>query len=411
MKKSKLPVMLLALLCATMVWLYDVTVVNPTDAETFSNIPVVFENEEEMRMNDLMVTNGTTETVTLRISGRRSELKKLSRNNIQVSVNLGEITEAGVHELSYTVRFPTGVSAGDLTIETRSPATVSVEAEHYIQRNIEVHAVFEGDASHTTDGGSLVLDTDAMQIEPSEISVTGPADIVDTITYARIVINKADITQTTVADYDFVLLDGNAEEVSRDELVTDCDTVRVSIPVLKYKEVPLILKTQPGGGATDENISYTMSASTIKISGEAQSVDRISQIELGTLDYAAITGPTTRTYPIILPDGINNASGVAEVTVSVKVSGLNVVTMSISDFTLTNIPANLSAESISESVQLTLRGTPAALSSLSEDDVEVTVDLSGFTQAGTYIVPVSVKVPDGLQIGTIGSNTVTVTIS
>ncbi len=41
----------------------------------------------------------------------------------------------------------------------------------------------------------------------------------------------------------------------------------------------------------------------------------------------------------------------------------------------------------------------------------MTVDLSSFTQAGTFIVPVTVKLPDGLQVGPIGSNTLTVTLS
>lgn len=411
MKKSKLPLMLLALFCAVLVWLYDVTVVNPNDTTSISGIPVVFENEDAMREHGLMMTEGGDGSVTLRISGRRSELKKLSRNNIQVVVNLNQITEAGRHELNYEVQYPGNVSSGDLSIDSRTPGAIVVTVEHYIQRGVEIRTVFEGDSGSAVDGESLLIDTDSMQIMPPQVVVTGPAELIDGIECARIVINREDITQTTVAEYDYVLLGKDGSEIDREELVTDCDTLSVSIPVLKYKEVPLVLRTQPGGGATDENIICTMSADSIKISGDAQIVDRISQIELGTLDYAAITGPTTKSYPIILPEGINNASGVAEVEVTVKVSGLNVTTLSVSDFTLLNVAENLTAVPISESVQLTLRGTPAALSSLNLDTVGVSVDLSGFTQAGTYIVPVTVVIPEGLQVGAVGSNTITVTLS
>lgn len=403
--------MLLALGCAILVWLYDVTVVNPNDSVVFSNIPVSFVNEDAMRSNGLMMTEGNDGTVTLRISGRRSELKKLSKNNIQVNVDLGKITTYGHHELTYSVQYPANISSGDLTIDSRTPAAVSITVEHYIQREVEVRTVFEGNNKTATDGGSLVIDTDAMQISPAQIVVTGPSELVESIDCARIVINREDITQTTVADYEYVLLDTSGEEIEREELVTDCETLSVSIPVLKYKEVPLLLKTQPGGGATDENITYTMSADRIKISGDPVSVDRINQIELGFLDYASITGPTSKTYPVILPEGINNTTGLAEVEVSIKVSGLNVTTMSVSDFELINVAEGLSAEAISESVQLTLRGTPAALNSLNLDDVIVSVDLSGFTQPGTYIVPVDVEIPEGLQVGAIGSNTVTVSLS
>ena len=411
MKKNKLPMFLLALVAAILVWLYDVTVVNPNDTSTISGIPVSFVNEDVIRAQDLMVTGGTDGTVSLRISGRRSELKKLTRNNIEVTVDLSQISEAGSHELPYTVRFPANVSSGDLSIDNRSPVSVAVTVEHYIRRAVEVRTVFEGDVSSGAEGESLVIDTDSMKVIPSEVTVTGPAEQVEAIDCAMITIDRSGISETTVATYDYELLNADGEAVSRDELVTDVEQFTVTIPVLKYKEVPLTVRTIAGGGATDANVSYTLSAETIKISGDPSLVDRIHQIELGTLDLASVIGPTTRTYSVNLPEGVNNASGVTEVEVNAEVSGLSVITLTIDDFALVNVPENLTAESLGESVQLTLRGTPAALNNLKAEDVSVTVDLSSFTQPGTFIVPVTVKLPDGLQVGPVGSNTLTVTLS
>ena len=411
MKKNKLPMFLLALGAAILVWLYDVTVVNPNDTSTISGIPVSFANEDVIRSQDLMVTGGSSDTVSLRISGRRSELKKLSKNNIEVTVDLSQITEEGNHDLPYTVQFPANVSSGELSIDNRSPATVSVTVEHYIRRTIEVRTVFEGDVSPGAEGESLVIDTDTMKVTPGEVTVTGPAELVEAIDCAMITIDRSGISETTVAEYDYELLDASGDPVNRDELVADVEKFTINIPVLKFKEVPLTVRTVDGGGATEANVSYSLSADSIKISGDPSLVDRIHQIELGTLDFASVIGPTTRTYPVSLPEGVNNASGVTEVELTAEVSGLNVINLTIDDFTLINVPENLTAESLGESVQLTLRGTPAALSNLKPEDVAVTVDLSSFTQPGTFIVPVTVKLPDGLQVGPIGSNTLTVTLS
>ena len=410
MKNNKLPVILLALAAAIAVWLYDVTVVNPNDTSTISGIPVVFTNEESMREQDLMLTSGASGTVSLRISGRRSELKKLSKSNIEVTVDLSQISEAGSHELPYTVRFPANVSSGDLTIDNRSPAYVSVTAEHYIRRAVEVRTVFEGSAASGAKGESLLIDTNAIRIEPNEVTVTGPAEQVEAIDCAMVTIDLSDISETTVAQYDFELLDAQGEIVNRDELVTDTDKLTVTIPVLKSKEVPLTLRTVPGGGATEANVSYTLSTESINISGDPTVVDRITQIELGSLDLATVIGPTVRTYTISLPEGVNNDSGVTEVEVNAEVKGLSVITLTVEDFTLVNVPDNLTAESLGESIQLTLRGTPAALAGITPEDVEVTVDLSSCA-AGTFIVPVTVQLPDGLQVGPVGSNTLTVTLS
>jgi YbbR domain-containing protein len=402
---------LLALGAAILVWLYDVTVVNPNDTSTISGIPVSFANEDVIRSQDLMVTGGSSDTVSLRISGRRSELKKLSKNNIEVTVDLSQITEEGNHDLPYTVQFPANVSSGELSIDNRSPATVSVTVEHYIRRTIEVRTVFEGDVSPGAEGESLVIDTDTMKVTPGEVTVTGPAEQVEAIDCAMITIDRSGISETTVAEYDYELLDASGDPVNRDELVADVEKFTINIPVLKFKEVPLTVRTVDGGGATAANVSYSLSADSIKISGDPSLVDRIHQIELGTLDFASVIGPTTRTYSVSLPEGVNNASGVTEVELTAEVSGLNVINLTIDDFTLINVPENLTAESLGESVQLTLRGTPAALSNLKPEDVAVTVDLSSFTQPGTFIVPVTVKLPDGLQVGPIGSNTLTVTLS
>ncbi len=410
MKKNKLPIILLALACAVLIWLYDVTVVNPNDTITFSGISVELEHEESLRARGLMVTEGGTRSVSLKITGRRSELKKLTRSSIQVSVDLSQIYEEGVHELPYSVAFPANVTAGDLTIEHRLPASVSLEIEHFLSRSVEIRAVFSGDSP---EDNNLIIDTDAMTISPEELVVTGPSAMLETIDCAQVVIDKTNITGTTTLELDYELLDAEGEPIVRDELVTNYEKLSVTIPVLKYKEVPLVLKTLPGGGATDKNISYTLDPATIQISGEAASVDRIVQIELGTLDYAKVLSSCTRTYPILMPEDINNVSGITEAEASVTITGLQRTTMSIpvSDIALLNIPEGLKAEAIGENIQITLRGTPAALRNLTPADIQVSVDLANF-QTGTFVVPVTVMPSEGLQVGAFGSaNSLTVALS
>ena len=412
MKKSKLPMILLALGAAILVWLYDVTVVNPNDTSTVSGIPVRFINEDELNAQDLMITSGAGGTVSLRISGRRSELKELSKDNVDVTVDLSQITEAGRHELPYTVRFPANVSSTDLKIDTRSPVTVGVEVEHYIRRAVEVRTVFEGEGLDDADD-PIVIDNGAMEIRPAEIMVTGPAELVQTARYARVVICRADITQTTEADYEYDLIDASGEVIDRTELVTDAERVNVLIPVHKTKQVPLRLELNPGGGATERDVTCTIRPVNITISGEPEQVDGIREIQLDPVNLGSIIAQeATVTRQIDLPEGINNASGVAEATIDLKFRGLRIDTLTVENFTLENTPEGLTAAPLGESVQVNLRGTDTDLKKLRQrlEEIIVTVDLSGYSQ-GTFIVPVKVQLPTDLQVGAIGSNTITVTLS
>ena len=411
MKKNKLPMILLALAAAILVWLYDVTVVNPNDTSTISGIPVRFINEDELNARDLMITSGAGGTVSLRVSGRRSELKELSKDNLDVVVDLSQITEAGKHELAYTVRFPAAVSSSDLKIDVRSPVTVSVEVEHYIRRAVEVRTVFEGDAAEEDD--TLVIDHSAMELQPAEIMVTGPAELVESVECARVIIHKADITKTTVADYEYDLIDAAGEVVDRDELVTDAEKVNVTIPVHKTKQIPLKLSFIPGGGATEDDVRFTVQPAYITISGEPDQVDGIDAIELDPINLAAVTTQTGNlTRQIVLPEGINNASGVAEAAVEIRFKGLSVTSVSIEDYTIVNTPEGLTVTPLSESVQVNLRGTDADLKKLEQrlEEIAVTVDLSGYSQ-GTFIVPVKVELPSDLQVGALGNNTITIILS
>ena len=412
MKKSKLPMILLALGAAILVWLYDVTVVNPNDTSTVSGIPVHFVNEDELKAQDLMITSGAGGTVSLRVSGRRSELKELSKDNVDVSVDLSQIAEAGRHELPYTVRFPANVSASDLKIDSRSPVTVSVEVERYIRRAVEVRTVFEGEAAADEDE-LLVIDNGAMELHPAEIMVTGPAELVKNVAYARVVIQKGEITETVDADYEYDLIDTAGEVINRTELVTDAEKVNVLIPVHKTRQVPLRLELVPGGGATLRDVEYTIRPEFITISGEPEQVDGIREIQLDPANLGSIIAQeATVTRQIVLPEGINNVSGVAEATIELMFKGLRIDTLTVENYTLENTPEGLTATPLGESVQINLRGTDADLKKLRQrlEEIVVTVDLSGYSQ-GTFIVPVKVQLPTDLQVGAVGSNTITVTLS
>lgn len=410
MTKNKYITMLLALLASVCLWLYVVTVVDPSDEVTISGIPVVLKNMEQMQENGMMLNSDDNPTVTLKVSGRRSELKKLTRGNIVVTADLGAIDEEGEHELTYSVAWPEDVSVGSLTLEERSPQRVTVSVEHYLRKEVPIRVVFEGEADEQEDGDSIAIDTVALTIEPEEVAVTGPASRVNAIDYALVTVNRTEITQTTTKDYSFVLIDLEGNTMEHDDLVLDAETVQLKIPVLKYKEVPLVLETVPGGGATDENVTYSLSTEVITICGDPTIVDEINEITVGTLNYASITVSTAQVYPITLPTGVINVTGIAEVTATIRVNGLQVITMTVDNIKLINIPQGMTATALSESIQLTLRGITADLMELEAEDIAVIVDLANYTQAGTYIIPVTVSVPNSLQVGAVGSNTLTITL-
>ena len=98
--KRKLIYGLLSALIAIGLWLYVVTVVNPEWEETFSNIPVVLENEEILHERGLMLVSEEDPKVTLRLFGNRADMIKLNSSNITIRADLSRIYSAGEQSLT-----------------------------------------------------------------------------------------------------------------------------------------------------------------------------------------------------------------------------------------------------------------------------------------------------------------------
>ena len=71
--KRKIIYALLSVVIAFGLWIYVITTVSPEWEETYYNIPVVLNNETVLHDNGLMLLEEQTPTVTLKLSGKRSD--------------------------------------------------------------------------------------------------------------------------------------------------------------------------------------------------------------------------------------------------------------------------------------------------------------------------------------------------
>ena len=93
MTRNKLYSMLLSLVVAFGLWLYVVTNVSQEDDVTFYNVPVVMEGEAALTEENLMITSMSANTVSLNLTGARSDLSKLDSSKLAAKVDLSGIKE------------------------------------------------------------------------------------------------------------------------------------------------------------------------------------------------------------------------------------------------------------------------------------------------------------------------------
>lgn len=392
-----------SLLASFTIWLYVASVENPDVSIGIGGIKIETKNSDYLTDRGLVVTSVTPGTMSLRVLGKRNVISTLSSSNIVVTVDLSNIMRAGSYTLLYTVSYPVNIASNSVSITARSNDYVTVNVDNLVKKDVTVKGTYDG-------GVEKGYRAEPIEIKPETVTISGPEDTVANISYAWVSVRRNNISKTVDEDLPFILMDENGKEVPPDSIVMSQSTVRVKIPVVKVKDVPLTVNLTPGAGATEKNAVCTIIPSTISLSGDASTLDGLNQIVLGTIDLSSFINTKTQTFTIAIPNNTTNLTGTTEASVTVSVNGLDT-----KQFDVTNIQAGTGSAGIkyavvTQNLNVTLRGTGDSLDNVKPENIRVVADLSGLgSTTGTFTVPAKVYVDgDTANLGAVGNYTVTV---
>ena len=406
--KNKAVAFLLSLLVSLGMWLYVVNYISPESEAMFYNIPVVFEGETVLTTErNLMITDISTTTVNMKISGNRSDLNKINSSNIIVKANLSQVYDPGETNLTYSHSFPGDVPQGALTVENKFPSTITITTDTKMTKEVPVKVTYSGSAPE-----GFISDTENAALDNSVVNVTGPSTVVELIDHARIDVDLSAQTETISDHFVYTLCDKNGEPVDAEQVVTDVGEIYLNRTIHRFKEVQLILNVVYGGGANETNTSVELSTQTIRVSGGEKVLEGLTELVVGTVDLSTIETDTDITFPITLPEGVTNLSGVSEVTAAIDFDNLIKKKFTVDNIHVINVPEGMEYDLMNEVLEVTLRGSAVLISSLEPEDISAEVDLSG-KEAGTFTVKASIVISKGTHtsIGEMGTHSVSVTLS
>lgn len=405
--KNKIVSLIFSVVLAFALWAYVVTVVSPEDENTFPNIPVVFESETALNERNLMLTSGSNSTVTLRISGARSDLSKLNSSNITVKVDLAKVYDPGEHKLNYSISYPGDVSPSAFTVETRLPSSVSITVERRASKRVPVEVVYSG-AVHP----DYICDTENAVLDITGVAISGPSSVVDQIATARIEVDLEGRTESVGESYRYTLCDLAGEPVDAAEVEATTAEIRLDLRIQQVKEVPLVYTLIEGGGATQDNVKISCSSETIRVCGSSAMLAELESIDLGIINLAEISSSTQLTFPIELPDGVTNLTGVTEVTVDITLTGLTTQEFTVENIQAINVPEGMRYEVLTQVLKVTMRGPTAQINALTDEDIIAVVDFSE-REVGSFTAKADISVinENCEDVGAMGTYSVSVILS
>ena len=405
--KSKVWSLLLSLVVAIGLWMYVITAVSPDFRTTIHDIPVVFDGESWLLENrNLMITDGMDATVDLVVSGNRSALNKLNRSNVTLKVDLTKVYEAGTVELTYSITPPSDVPSSAITVENRSPAGVKLTVEKRLIQEVPVNVVFSGAVPE-----DFIADTENVVLDYPVVNIKGPASVVEQIKQARVDVNLEGLTESLSENYRFTLCDEEGNPVDGAQITTDVAEIHLDLKIQRFQVVPLKVNVVYGGGATEGYTRYEIKPSSIRVSGSEAVLADLTELTLGTVNFAELTENTQMAFPINLPEGVTNLTGITEAAVDVFFVGLSTKEFTTEKIEAINVPEGLAYELMSEVVKVTLRGPTALINQINPEDIIATVDLTGKEiGASTVKIKITFKNEKYSTVGAVGSHTVSITL-
>ena len=405
MMKNKTTTILMSVLIAFGMWLYVVTVENPNQVNTYHNVKVVFEGETIFRDRGLMLTSDPDIRVRVDLKSNRTNLNNINSDNLILKADLSDIDGPGEQQLSYTVSFPGNVSYQDVKVVNKQPGTITVQVSERKTKEIPVEVDFLGKLKE-----NFIMDRADMVLDHDTITVEGPREVVEQISRAYIGVDCSGASETISESFRYELQDAEGNPVDASLIKTSTEQVRVEAPIVGVKQVRLKVNVNDGGGATADTSEISMDLDAITVSGSEAALAQIDELVVGTINLADIPNAIEKVFPITLPEGLTNRSGVTEVKVKISFPALSRRDFTITNIQTINLPAGKQVDLLTKQLTITVRGPKQDIQKLQASDITVQIDLTDVEN--TEAVEAVVIFAEPYQsVGVVGKYSISVTVT
>lgn len=395
--KSSIFIKVVSVVIAIGVWLYIVNVADPRKSEDYLNIPISFAYEGTVPYNNNLMPLVTNRNffVDIRVSGARSSLLNFSKDKINASLNFNAVGAEGIYDI------PISVSLGDdaLTYEILGSDTVTLE---FVKKSSTTLNVDFQKIGNYKSGYSVVEQT----VSPELITVEGPKNVIDTISYAEVRVDVSGSAKNIVEIADIALLTADGSYVDRTYLSLSDSQATVSVALQYKKSVKVttsLLNPYGGNESAYATVSYSPSP-YLYLQGDEGTLSLIENYNIGDINLAEITGSKkTFEFNISNRDGIEVISDSKTVTVTVDLGNVatkyySLSSLNLESCTFLNVPEGMTPKISDIRKKITLRAQEHTLGELTSDSFKLFVDLSSIpNEDGQY--PLIIELPSGVAGG------------
>jgi YbbR domain-containing protein len=296
------------------------------------------------------------------------------------------------------------VASGDIKLVSSSANKIKVRVSEYKERpEIPIRISYEGALAE-----GFVRDPAVTSLE--SLSVSGPAEEVERILYARVRVDLKDTKVSLDEELPYELVSKDDEILTMSDYVTINEpTVRVMVPVFFYKQIKLELDIVEGAGAKKENVSFTIDPPVIGVVGDEATLRAMDDtLVIRQFRLAEITETVDLTVIPELPGGVINRGTDNSVVIHLELVDLFTKTFYISPADIHRENDNGTLDFGVSRIPVIVRGNAKQIISLTADMLSVSADMTNDYDDTTKTVKLKVLLPVQSGCGVLGEYSVPV---
>lgn len=383
----------LSIIFALVFWIFVMDKVNPEMTRLIENVHIELLGVEELKTKGYIILGERDFVVDLKIRGRRSEVINVSKNDIQISADLGELSK-GIQ----SVPLEKNIVAQDVSIIEISKSFVKVIVDENVRRPIDVQIIKQGNIP----SGFI---EEGMYLSLQQVFVKGPESYVDTISSIRGIINVNNATTEILEEVAVSAVDSNGELVTEVELETNYITVR--IPISKLGAINIHPITT---GLVKDGYQMTSIESfppTVQLKGERDVINAIKFIETLPINISNMDSSFEVKSTLDLPEGVTLNENITEVDVSITIEKISTkeFTFELTDIPFINLDDNLrtNKNELDGVILLRISAVESVLDNVTKSDLALYINAEKF-EPGTSNVTIELnKINDFYEVEIIPS--------
>ena len=356
--KNNSKIKIISLLSAMVLWMYVMAIVDPEETKLFENIPVTITNKNELNERDLVIYPEQDLTTNIYVTGKLSNLKKVTKDDINVYGQINNPLE-GNNEIYLKVS-----TSQRVNYDFKNPVMI-VTLEKIISEDKSIKVDITGSGKNNVDNIMLQDNID-------KVSVSGPRSLVNKVkrVVGTVKVNGElnDFSQSIKLEP----VDANGKVVEGIEL--EKDSVNVNITLLTQKTVPITLKLSDN---SESGVNYTMSQNTVTIKGKKDIVDSINDIETQLVKLSEILPGTSKDVYLQVPSGITIETKYITIKKNSEENAVEVYTYTAKDIEIRNNIENIDKSKIKipNSINVSIEYLQS-IGSINKDDIKLYIDLN-----------------------------------